>query len=117
VAALLRRLEQKVDQQQVDQREDGLRVDRRNRRTWRQLILGVVVMRSTRLLALGRMVAPQRRAGSVKAAAQGLASFGAISDARTRPQPHAYSAIVTVPVNSPTASKSGAHPADVRRMT
>ena len=80
VAALLRRLEQKVDQQQVDQqqvdqREDGLRLDRRNRRTWRQVILGVVVMRSTRLLALGRMVAPQRRAGSVKAAAQGLAYF------------------------------------------
>lgn len=41
VVALLRRLEQKVDQQQVDQREDGLRI---NRRTWRQLILGVVVM-------------------------------------------------------------------------
>lgn len=70
VAALLPRLEQKVDQQ-----KDGPRLDRRNRRTWRQLILGVVVMRSTRLLALGRMVAPQRRARSVKAAAQGLAYF------------------------------------------
>ncbi len=75
VAALLQRLEQKVDQQ-----EDGPRLDRRNRRTWRQLILGGVVIRSTRLLALGRMVAPQRRAGSVKAAAQGLAYF--LKDAR-----------------------------------
>jgi hypothetical protein len=37
--------------------------------------LGVVVKRSTRLLALGQIVAPQRRAGSVKAAAQGLAYF------------------------------------------
>jgi len=70
VAALLHRLEQKVDQ-----RGDGVRLDRRNRRTWRQLIVGVVVMRSTRLLALGRLVAPQRRAGSVKAAAQGLSYF------------------------------------------
>ncbi len=45
VATLLQRLEHKVDQQ-----EDGLRVDRRHRRTWRQMIWGVVVMRSTRLL-------------------------------------------------------------------
>ncbi len=75
VAALLQRVEQKVDQQ-----KDGPRPDRRNRRTWRQMILGVVVMRSTRLLALGRMVAPQRRAGSVKAAAQGLAYV--LKDAR-----------------------------------
>jgi hypothetical protein len=37
--------------------------------------LGVVVKRSTRLLALGQIVAPQRRAGSVKAAAQGVAYF------------------------------------------
>ncbi len=75
VAARVQRLEQKVDQQ-----GGSPRLDRRNRRTWRQMILGVVVMRSTRLLALGRMVAPQRRAGSVKAAAQGLAYF--LQDAR-----------------------------------
>jgi hypothetical protein len=70
VAALLHRLEQ-----EVDQRGAGPRLDRRNRRTWRQLVLGVVVKRSTRLLALGQIVAPQRRAGSVKAAAQGVAYF------------------------------------------
>ena len=69
-AALLHRLEQ-----EVDQRRQGPRVDRRNRRTWRQLVLGVLVKRSTRLLALGQIVAPQRRARSVKAAAQGLAYF------------------------------------------
>ena len=69
-AALLHRLEQ-----EVDQRGAGPRLDRRNRRTWRQLVLGVVVKRSTRLLALGQIVAPQRRAGSVKAAAQGVAYF------------------------------------------
>jgi hypothetical protein len=69
-AALLHRLEQ-----EVDQRGASLRLDRRNRRTWRQLVLSVVVKRSTRLLALAQIVAPQRRAGSVKAAAQGLAYF------------------------------------------
>jgi len=69
-AALLHRLEQ-----ETDQRGDAPRIDRRNRRTWRQLVLGVLVKRSTRLLALGQIVAPQRRARSVKAAAQGLAYF------------------------------------------
>ncbi len=48
-------------------------MDRRTQRTWRPLILGVVVARSLRLLALGRVVAGQRRAHSVKAVAQGLA--------------------------------------------
>jgi hypothetical protein len=70
LAALLHRLEQ-----EVDQRGAGPRLDRRNRRTGRQLVLGVVVKRSTRLLALGQIVAPQRRASSVKAAAQGVAYF------------------------------------------
>ena len=64
---------------QVDQaarkKESGGGIDQRNRRTWRQLILGVLVARSTRVLALGRVVAAQRRAGSVKAVAQGLAYF------------------------------------------
>jgi hypothetical protein len=50
-------------------------VDRRNRRTWRQLVLAVLVARSTRLLALGRVIAPQRRVHSVKAAALALTSF------------------------------------------
>jgi hypothetical protein len=69
-AALLHNLEQAVVQHKA-----GPRPDRRNWRTWRQLVLGVLVQRSTRLLALGRFVAPQRRANSVKAAAQGLAYF------------------------------------------
>jgi len=51
VAALLSRLEQKVGQ-----REDSPRLDRRNRRTWRQMVWGVLVGRSTRLLALARVV-------------------------------------------------------------
>jgi hypothetical protein len=69
-AALLHSLEHAADQ-----RKDGHHPDRRNGRTFRQVILGVLVQRSTRLLALGRVVAPQRRAHSVKAAAQGLAYF------------------------------------------
>jgi len=39
------------------------------------MVWGVVVARSTRLLALARVVAPQRRANSVKATAQGLSYF------------------------------------------
>jgi hypothetical protein len=58
VAALLRDLEQEADH---TDKERGPHCDRRNRRTWRQLILGIVVARSTRLVALGRVVAPQRR--------------------------------------------------------
>jgi hypothetical protein len=50
-------------------------VDARNVRTWRQALVGVWVTRSLRLLAVGRVLAPQRRAQSVKAAAQGLAYF------------------------------------------
>lgn len=69
-AALLHSLEQAA----VPCKE-GIRLDRRNQRTFRQVLLGVLVQRSTRLLALGRFVAPQRRANSVKAAAQGLAYF------------------------------------------
>ena len=70
LAALLQHLEQ-----EAGQREQGQRCDQRNRRTWRQLILGVLVARSTRLVALGRVVAPQRRVGSVKAAAMALTYF------------------------------------------
>jgi hypothetical protein len=64
LAALLEHLEQEAGQQ-----EQGERCDPRNRRTGRQLILGVLVARSTRLVALGRVMAPQRRVNSVKAAA------------------------------------------------
>jgi hypothetical protein len=70
LAALLQHLEQEADQREQDER-----CDQRNRRTWRQLILGVLVARSTRLVALGRVVAPQRRVGSVKAAAMALTYF------------------------------------------
>ncbi len=80
VAALLSRLEQKVGQ-----REDSPRLDRRNRRTWRQMVWGVLVGRSTRLLALARVVAPQRRATSVKATAQGLSYFLAEAQASIAP--------------------------------
>ena len=70
LAALLQHLEQ-----EAGQREQGQRCDQRNRRTWRQLIVGVLVARSTRLVALGRVVAPQRRVGSVKAAVMALTYF------------------------------------------
>ena len=70
LAALLQHLEQ-----EAGQREQGQRCDQRNRRTWRQLILGVLVARSTRLVALGRVVAPQRRVNSVKAAAMAVTYF------------------------------------------
>src|SRR2546429_7077475 len=49
LAALLQQLEQEAGQQ-----EQGQRCDQRNRRTWRQLILGVLVARSTRRVAVGR---------------------------------------------------------------
>src|SRR5438270_12723354 len=70
LAALPQHLEQEAGQQ-----EQGERCDQRNRRTWRQLILGVLVARSTRLVALGRVVAPQRRVTSVQAAAKAVAYF------------------------------------------
>ena len=75
-AALLHRLEQAADH-----RGDSPRVDRRNRRTWRQMVLGILVKRSTRLVALGQSIAPQRRAGSVKAVAS---SFQKTREGRAR---------------------------------
>src|SRR5256885_12148774 len=70
LAALLQHLEQ-----EAGQREQGQRCDQRNRRTWRQLILGVLVARSTRLVALGRVVAPQRRGEKVERGGGGRALF------------------------------------------
>src|SRR5579859_1365254 len=70
VAALLHRVEQEADQGMLYRGVDG-----RNVRTWRQAIVGVWVTHSLRLLVLGRVLAPLRRAQSVKAAAQGLAYF------------------------------------------
>jgi hypothetical protein len=49
--------------------------DARNLRTWRQLLVGVVVTRSTRLLRLGQAVLPERQASRVKTAALGLGYF------------------------------------------
>ena len=49
--------------------------DPRNLRTWRQLVLGVLVTRSTRLLRLAQAVLPERQARRVKTAALGLGYF------------------------------------------
>src|SRR5215210_3575571 len=49
--------------------------DARNLRTWRQLVLGVLVTRSTRLLSLSRAALAARRATRAKTAALGLGYF------------------------------------------
>ncbi len=54
--------------------------DRRNLRTWRQFVLGVVVARSTRLVTVSQVVVGQRAAQSVKAVAMGLAYFLTVAD-------------------------------------
>ena len=54
--------------------------DARNLRTWRQLVLGVLVHRSTRLLRLAQAVLPERQASRVKTAALGLGYFLARAD-------------------------------------
>ena len=57
-------------------RQEGWREpDRRTTRTWRQFVLGIVVARSTRLVAVGRAVLGQRVAQSVKAVAMALGYF------------------------------------------
>ncbi len=50
----------------------GCRPDPRNLRTWRQLLLGVLVKRSTRLLTVTQVAVGGRRARSVKAAVRQL---------------------------------------------
>src|SRR5438067_12853178 len=70
VAVLLNRL-----QQRALERTAGRVPDPRNVRTWRQLVLGVWVTRSTRLITLGRAIAPQRAVSSAKAAAEALRYF------------------------------------------
>lgn len=72
LAALLHQLDQEALAKDKERRPA---LDRRNRRTWRQLVLGVLVARSTRLLAVGRAIAAQRRVGSAKAAAMALTYF------------------------------------------
>ncbi|MDQ3700758.1 MAG: hypothetical protein M3442_07555, partial [Chloroflexota bacterium] len=54
--------------------------DRRNTRTWRQFVLGVVVAHSTRLVTVSQAVFGQRAATSVKAVAMGLAYFLRVAD-------------------------------------
>jgi Transposase DDE domain len=54
--------------------------DARNLRSWRQLVLGVLVARSTRLLRLAHVVLPERQARRVKTAALGLGYFLARAD-------------------------------------
>ena len=63
---------------QMAGRQPGWREpDRRNARTWRQIVLAVLVSRTTRLVGLGQAVlgGGQRTARSVKAVAMGLAYF------------------------------------------
>lgn len=54
--------------------------DHRNPRTWRQVVLGVLVTRSRRLLSLARAALPERQARSAKTAALGLGSVLARSE-------------------------------------
>jgi Transposase DDE domain len=57
----------------------------RTLRTSRQLVLGVLVARSTRLLALGRALLSQRRGRTVKVVAAGLGTFLAAARLPLRP--------------------------------
>src|SRR2546421_6971243 len=59
--------------------------DRRNVRTWRQLILAILVQRSTRLIRLGQVVARQRRTRTAKSAAMALTAFLTTSRFPMRP--------------------------------
>lgn len=59
--------------------------DRRNMRTWRQLLLAILVQRSTRLIRLGQVVMSQRRTRTAKAAAMALTSFLTTSHFPMRP--------------------------------
>jgi hypothetical protein len=49
--------------------------DQRNLRTWRQLLLAILLRRSTRLLSLAQALLPERHAQTVKALAQSLSYF------------------------------------------
>jgi Transposase DDE domain len=72
-------------QQSALQRVAGREPDPRNLRTWRQWVLGVWVARSTRLLTVARVIAPQRRVRSVKAAAEALGYFLDTAQVALRP--------------------------------
>ena len=60
---------------QARQSEEWHEPDQRNVRTWRQLVLGILVARTTRLLGLAQALLPQRQAATVKTLAIGLSSF------------------------------------------
>ncbi|MBI3971092.1 MAG: hypothetical protein HY332_07355 [Chloroflexi bacterium] len=54
--------------------------DRRTTRTWRQLVLGVLVAHATRRVTVSQVLLGQRAATSVKALALGLASCLTVAD-------------------------------------
>jgi hypothetical protein len=54
--------------------------DRRNSRTWRQFVLGILAAHSTRLVTVSQVLLGQRAAQSVKAVAIGLAYFLTVAD-------------------------------------
>ena len=54
--------------------------DRRNTRTWRQFVLGILVAHSTRLVTVSQVLFGQRVARSVKAVAMGLGYFLTVAD-------------------------------------
>ena len=60
---------------QARRREGWREPDQRTLRTWRQFVLGLVVARSTRLVAVGQAILGQRAARSVKAVAMALGYF------------------------------------------
>lgn len=60
---------------QARRAKDWHEPDQRNLRTWRQLLLGILVQRSTRLLALAQALLPQRHAETAKGLAAALSYF------------------------------------------
>jgi hypothetical protein len=82
LAALFQRLWHKA-RQQPGWRE----VDRRNTRVWQQVLLGVLVARATRLLALGQVILASgaRGARTTKAVAVGLGRWLAQAHFDARP--------------------------------
>lgn len=70
LATLLQQLLQEVRQQL-----QACRIDRRSLRTWQQLVLGVWVKRTSRMLGLAQVVLRQRRAKTVKVVATQLGAW------------------------------------------
>jgi hypothetical protein len=80
LAALLERILERARE-----REGWREPDARDVRTWRQFVLGVVVARSTRLLAVGRALAGRRPGARVKGLALGLGYFLTTAQIPLRP--------------------------------